>query len=51
MFDGQRLAIKSEDAGPSTRPPRKRVGIKRVNSEKQPAKPTGSAVSSLFGAR
>jgi hypothetical protein len=52
VFDGQRLAIKSEDAIPSTRPPpRKRVGTKRVSSEMQPAKPTGSTVSSLFGGR
>jgi hypothetical protein len=52
VFDGQRLAIKSEDAIPSTRPPpRKRVGIKRVSSEMQPAKPRDSTVSSLFGAR
>jgi len=52
VFDGQRLATKSEDAIPLTRPPpRKRVGTKRVSSEMQPAKPTGSTVSSLFGAR
>jgi hypothetical protein len=53
VFDGQRLAIKSEDAIPSTRPPppRKRAGIKRMSSEMQPAKPRDSTVSSLFGAR
>jgi hypothetical protein len=29
VFDGQRLAIKSDDPAPSVRPPRKRSGVKR----------------------
>jgi TolA-binding protein len=50
VFDGQRLAMKSEDTIPSTRaPPRKRIGAKRVNGEVQPAKPKAPAVSSLAG--
>jgi hypothetical protein len=51
VFDGQRLAMKSEDAIPSARPPRKRSGAKRVSAEEQPPKPKGSALTSLFGAR
>jgi hypothetical protein len=52
VFDGQRLAMKSDAAAPTARPlPRKRAGIKRVSSEEQPAKPKASTVSSLFGAR
>jgi hypothetical protein len=52
VFDGQRLAIKSDDAVPAIRPPpRKRAATKRVSSEEQPAKPKASAVSSLFGTR
>jgi hypothetical protein len=48
VFDGQRLAIKSDDPAPSVRPPRKRSGVKRVSSEGQPPKPKGSALSSMF---
>jgi hypothetical protein len=48
VFDGQRLAIKSDDPAPSARPPRKRSGVKRVSSEGQPPKPKGSALSSMF---
>jgi hypothetical protein len=48
VFDGQRLAIKSDDPVPSVRPPRKRNGVKRVSSEGQPPKPRGSALSSMF---
>jgi hypothetical protein len=46
VFDGQRLALKSEDPAPSARPPRKRSGVKRVSSVDQPSKPTGSALFS-----
>jgi hypothetical protein len=49
VFDGQRLAIKSDD--PSARPPRKRSGVKRVSSEEQPPKPKNSALSSMFSTR
>ena len=48
VFDGQRLAIKSDDPAPSVRPPRKRSAVKRVSSEAQPPKPKGSALSSMF---
>jgi hypothetical protein len=48
VFDGQRLAMKSDDPAPSVRPPRKRSGVKRVSSEGQPPKPKGSALSSMF---
>ena len=52
VFDGQRLAIKSDDAAPSTRPPpRKRIGVKRVSNEEPPPKPKNSALSSMFGTR
>lgn len=48
VFDGQRLAIKSEDPAPSIRPPRKRSGVKRVSSEDRAPKPKSSALSSMF---
>ena len=51
VFDGQRLAIKSDDPAPSARPPRKRSGVKRVSSEEQPPKPKNSALSSMFSTR
>ncbi len=51
VFDGQRLAMKSEDPAPSARPPRKRGGVKRVSSEEQPPKPKSSALSSMFSTR
>jgi hypothetical protein len=54
VFDGQRLAIKSDDPAPSTpsaRPPRKRSGVKRVSNEEQPPKPKNSALSSMFSTR
>lgn len=51
VFDGQRLAIKSDDAAPSVRPPRKRSGVKRVSGEEQPQKPKNSALSSMFSTR
>jgi hypothetical protein len=51
VFDGQRLAIKSEDPAPSARPPRKRSAVKRAANEEQPAKPKSSAPSSMFGTR
>jgi hypothetical protein len=51
VFDGQRLAIKTDDATPAARPARKRSGAKRVSSEEQPAKPKSSTPSSLFSAR
>jgi hypothetical protein len=49
VFDGQRLAIKSEDPAPSARPPRKRSGVKRVSNEEQLPKPKNPALS--FGTR
>jgi hypothetical protein len=51
VFDGQRLAIKSDDPAPSARPPRKRSGVKRVSSDEQPPKPKNSALSSMFSTR
>jgi hypothetical protein len=48
VFDGQRLAIKSDDPAPSVRPPRKRTAVKRVSSQEQPPKPKSSALSSMF---
>jgi hypothetical protein len=54
VFDGQRLAIKSDDPAPltltpSARPPRKRSGVKRVSNEE--SKPRNSTLSSMFGSR
>jgi hypothetical protein len=51
VFDGQRLAIGSDDPAPAARPPRKRIAPKRVSSEEPPPKPKSSALSSLFSAR
>jgi hypothetical protein len=51
VFDGQRLAIKSDDPAPAVRPPRKRSGVKRVSGEEQPQKPKSSALSSMFSTR
>jgi hypothetical protein len=51
VFDGQRLALKSDDAAASARPPRKRSAPKRVSSEEQLSKPRSSALSSMFGTR
>jgi hypothetical protein len=51
VFDGQRLAVKSDDLTPAVRQPRKRSGPKRVSSEEPPPKPKSSALSSLFSAR
>jgi TolA-binding protein len=51
VFDGQRLAIKSDDPAPSARPSRKRSAAKRVSSEEPPPKPKSSALSSMFGTR
>jgi hypothetical protein len=51
VFDGQRLAIKSEDPAALVRPPRKRSAAKRVSSEERPPKPKNSAPPSMFGTR
>ena len=51
VFDGQRLAIKSEDPAPLARPPRKRSAAKRVSSEEPAPKPKNSALSSTFSTR
>ncbi|HXO67343.1 MAG TPA: hypothetical protein VN838_00150 [Bradyrhizobium sp.] len=50
VFDGQRLAIRSEDTVPAARPARKRSAPKRVSGDESP-KPVGSRLSSVFGAR
>jgi hypothetical protein len=50
VFDGQRLAMKSDDPAPSARPPRKRVGAKRASVEEQPPKSKGSPLP-LLGTR
>jgi hypothetical protein len=51
VFDGQRLAIKSDDPAAAARPPRKRSAAKRVSSAEPPPKPRSSALSSTFGTR
>jgi hypothetical protein len=51
VFDGQRLAIKSDDPAAAARPPRKRSGAKRLSNEEPPPKPKSSALSSMFGTR
>jgi hypothetical protein len=51
VFDGQRLAIKSDGPAALARPPRKRTVAKRVSNEEPPPKPNSSALSSMFGAR
>lgn len=51
VFDGQRLAIKSDEPAASARPPRKRTVAKRVSNEEPAPKPKSSALSSMFGAR
>jgi hypothetical protein len=51
VFDGQRLAVKTDDPAPSMRPAHKRSGAKRVSNAEQPPKPKASAPSSLFGTR
>jgi hypothetical protein len=51
VFDGQRLAIKSEEPAPLARPPRKRSAAKRVSSEEPPPKPKNAAPSSMFSTR
>jgi hypothetical protein len=51
VFDGQRLATRSEIPAPSARPPRKRSGVKPVINEAQPAKPKNPALSSMLGTR
>jgi hypothetical protein len=51
VFDGQRLALKSDDPAPAARPPRKRSGVKRVSNAEQPPRPKSSALSSMFGTR
>jgi hypothetical protein len=50
VFDGQRLATKSDEPPPasSVRPPRKRGPPKRVSNDEQP-KPGSSRLSSVFG--
>ncbi|HEV7881244.1 hypothetical protein [Bradyrhizobium sp.] len=51
VFDGQRLAVQSDDPAPSARPPRKRNAAKRVSSGEPPPKPKNPALSSVFGTR
>jgi hypothetical protein len=51
VFDGQRLAIKSDDPAPSVRPPRKRNAAKRVSNEESVPKPKNSTLSSMFSTR
>jgi hypothetical protein len=51
VFDGQRLAIKSEEPAPLARPPRKRSAAKRVSSEEPPPKPKNAALPSMFSTR
>ncbi|HEV7602741.1 MAG TPA: hypothetical protein VGO49_21120 [Bradyrhizobium sp.] len=51
VFDGQRLAVKTDDAAPSMRPAHKRSAAKRVSNAEPPSKPKASAPSPLFGAR
>jgi hypothetical protein len=51
VFDGQRLAIKSEAPAPLAQPPRKRSPAKRVSSEEPPPKPKNASLSSMFSTR
>jgi hypothetical protein len=52
VFDGQRLAIGSEDNPAAlARPPRKRSVAKRASGGQPPPKLTNSAVSSMVGSR
>jgi hypothetical protein len=51
VFDGQRLAIRSDDPAPSVRPPRKRSAAKRVSNEEPLPKPKNSTLSSMFSTR
>jgi hypothetical protein len=51
VFDGQRLAIRGEEAAPLARPPRKRSAARRVSGEEPPPKPKNSAPSPIFSTR
>jgi hypothetical protein len=51
VFDGQRLAVSSDDPVPAARPPRKRSAAKRATSEQPAAKPKNSATTSMFTPR
>jgi hypothetical protein len=49
VFDGQRLAMKSDDPAASARPPRKRSGAKRARIEDPAPKPQTSVLSTVLG--
>ena len=51
VFDGQRLAEKTDAPVPAAPPPRKRAGAKRASAGVQPPKPRDSALSSVLGTR
>jgi len=51
VFDGQRLAMKSDDPAPAVRPARKRSSAKRARTEEPALKPQTSTLSSLLGKR
>ena len=51
VFDGQRLAIKSDDPAASVRPHAQTSAAKRAAPRNNLAKPKSSPLSSMFGAR
>jgi hypothetical protein len=51
VFDGQRLAVRSDDPAPPVRLPRKRSAAKRVSNEESLPKPRNSTLSSMFNTR
>jgi TolA-binding protein len=51
MFDGQRLAMKSDEPAAVARPPRKRGSAKRARAGEAVPKSQGSTLSSLLGRR
>ena len=51
VFDGQRLAMKSDEPAAAVRPARKRASAKRAGTEEGAPKPESSAPTSLLGRR
>jgi hypothetical protein len=52
VFDGQRLAMNSDDPPPAARPvPRKRSAARRPSGDETATRPTPSALSSVYSGR
>jgi hypothetical protein len=51
VFDGQRLAMKSDEPAAVARPPRKRGSARRARADEAAPKSQGSTLSSLLGRR